>query len=89
MEFKDFYKTLEIPKSAATADIKKAYRRLARKYHPDLKPNDKEAEIKFKELNEANEVLSNPEDRKKYDKYGKDRKHATEFEQSGYNPNHS
>ena len=87
MEFTDYYKTLEIPKSATAADIKKAYRRLARKYHPDLKPNDKEAERKFKELNQANEVLSNPENRKKYDKYGKDWKHATEFEQSGYNPN--
>ena len=87
MEFTDYYKTLEIPKSATAADIKKAYRRLARKYHPDLKPNDKEAEKRFKELNQANEVLSNPENRKKYDKYGKDWKHATEFEQSGYNPN--
>jgi len=87
MEFKDYYKTLEITKAATESDVKKAYRRLARKYHPDLKPNDKEAEKKFKEINEANEVLSDPENRKKYDKYGKDWKHAAEFEQSGYNPN--
>ena len=83
MEFIDYYKILELSKTADEGDIKKAYRRLARKYHPDLSPNDKQAEKKFKELNEANEVLSNPENRKKYDKYGKDWKHAEEFEKSG------
>jgi curved DNA-binding protein len=87
MEFIDYYKILELQKTATEADIKKAYRRLARKYHPDLSPNDKNAEKKFKEINEANEVLSNTENRKKYDKYGKDWKHADEFEKSGYNPN--
>ena len=87
MEFIDYYKILELTKTATEADIKKAYRRLARKYHPDLSPNDKNAEKKFKEINEANEVLSNSENRKKYDKYGKDWKHADEFEKSGYNPN--
>lgn len=87
MEFIDYYKILELSKTATEADVKKAYRRLARKYHPDLSPNDKNAEKKFKEINEANEVLSNPENRKKYDKYGKDWKHAEEFEKSGYNPN--
>lgn len=87
MEFIDYYKILELNKTAAEGDIKKAYRRLARKYHPDLNPNNKEAEKKFKEINEANEVLSNPENRKKYDKYGNDWKHAEEFEKSGYNPN--
>lgn len=87
MEFIDYYKILELSKTASEADIKKAYRKLARKYHPDLNPNDKNAEKKFKEINEANEVLSNPENRKKYDKYGKDWKHADEFEKSGYNPN--
>ncbi|MEP7094090.1 MAG: J domain-containing protein [Flavobacterium sp.] len=87
MDYIDYYKTLEITKSATEAEIKKAYRKLARKYHPDLNPNDKEAEKKFKEINEANEVLSNPENRKKYDKYGKDWKHADEFEKAGYNPN--
>ncbi len=65
MEFIDYYKILEISKSASADDIKKAYRKLARKYHPDLNPNNKEAEKKFKEINEANEVLSEPENRKK------------------------
>ncbi|KIC00056.1 MULTISPECIES: DnaJ C-terminal domain-containing protein [unclassified Flavobacterium] len=87
MDYIDYYKTLGITKSATEAEIKKAYRKLARKYHPDLNPNDKEAEQKFKEINEANEVLSNPENRKKYDKYGKDWKHAEEFEKAGYDPN--
>ncbi len=87
MDYIDYYKTLDVSKSATEAEIKKAYRKLARKYHPDLNPNDKEAEKKFKEINEANEVLSNPENRKKYDKYGKDWKHADEFEKAGYDPN--
>lgn len=87
MDYIDYYKTLDINKSATEAEIKKAYRKAARKYHPDLNPNDKEAEKKFKEINEANEVLSNAENRKKYDKYGKDWKHADEFEKAGYNPN--
>ncbi|MDA6071276.1 J domain-containing protein [Flavobacterium sp. AC] len=87
MDYIDYYKALGIMKSATEAEIKKAYRKLARKYHPDLNPNDKEAEKKFKEINEANEVLSNPENRKKYDKYGKDWKHADEFEKAGYDPN--
>ncbi|MFB3387458.1 DnaJ C-terminal domain-containing protein [Flavobacterium sp. LAR06] len=86
MDYIDYYKILDISKSATEAEIKKAYRKLARKYHPDLNPNDKEAEKKFKEINEANEVLSNPENRKKYDKYGKDWKHADEFEKAGYDP---
>lgn len=87
MDYIDYYKVLEITPTATEAEIKKAYRKLARKYHPDLNPNDKEAERKFKEINEANEVLSNPENRKKYDKYGKDWQHADEFEKAGYNPN--
>lgn len=87
MDYIDYYKVLDITKSATEAEIKKAYRKLARKYHPDLNPNDKEAEKKFKEINEANEVLSDPENRKKYDKYGKDWKHADEFEKAGYDPN--
>jgi len=82
MPFIDYYKILDIKKNATESDIKKAYRKLARKYHPDLNPNDKEAERKFKEINEANEVLSNAENRKKYDKYGKDWKHAEEFEKA-------
>jgi curved DNA-binding protein len=83
MEFIDYYKILEIQRDASAEDIKKAYRKLARKYHPDLNPNDKEAENKFKQVNEANEVLSDPEKRKKYDQYGKDWKHAEEFEKGG------
>ena len=80
MQFIDYYKILEIPKTATETEIKKSYRKFARKYHPDLNPNNKEAEKKFKEINEANEVLSNPENRKKYDKYGKDWQHADEIE---------
>lgn len=82
MAFIDYYKILGIEKNSSQEDIKKAYRKLARKYHPDLNPNDKEAEKKFKEINEANEVLSNTENRKKYDKYGKDWKHADEFDKA-------
>ena len=82
MDFIDYYKILGIDKKASESDVKKAYRKLARKYHPDLNPNDKEAERKFKEINEANEVLSHPENRKKYDSYGKDWKHAEEFEKA-------
>ncbi len=82
MDFIDYYKILEIPKTASEADIKSAYRKLARKYHPDVNPNNKEAERKFKEINEANEVLSDPEKRKKYDAYGKDWKHADAFEEA-------
>lgn len=81
MEFIDYYKILEIEKSATEADIKKAYRKLARKLHPDLNPNDKEAHKKFQAINEANEVLSDPEKRKKYDLYGKDWQHDEQFEQ--------
>lgn len=82
MAFIDYYKILGLSKNASETDIKKAYRKLARKYHPDVNPNDKEAEKKFKEINEANEVLSNPENRKKYDEYGKDWKHAVEYEKA-------
>ena len=82
MAFIDYYKILGIDKSATDAEVKKAYRKLARKYHPDLNPNNKEAELKFKEVNEANEVLSHPENRKKYDQYGEDWKHSEEFEKS-------
>lgn len=81
MEFIDYYKVLGIDKSASAEDIKKAYRKLARKLHPDLNPNDKEAHQKFQQVNEANEVLSDPEKRKKYDQYGKDWQHADQFEQ--------
>lgn len=82
MDFIDYYKLLELDKSATKSDIKKAYRRLARKYHPDLNPNDKEAQARFQQINEAHEVLSDPEKRKKYDEYGKDWKHADQFEEA-------
>ena len=82
MAYIDYYKILGVPKSASDKDIKKAYRKLARKYHPDLNPNDKESEKKFKEINEANEVLSHPENRKKYDEHGKDWKQAEAFEKA-------
>ncbi len=82
MEFIDYYKILELDKSASQANIKKAYRKLARKYHPDLNPSDKSAQARFQQINEANEVLSDPEKRKKYDKHGKDWQHAEQFEQA-------
>ena len=82
MEFIDYYKVLGLDKNAIQDDVKKAYRKLARKLHPDLNPNDKEAHKKFQQVNEANEVLSDPEKRKKYDKYGKDWQHAEQFEQA-------
>ncbi|WP_312765139.1 DnaJ C-terminal domain-containing protein [Epilithonimonas sp.] len=82
MAFIDYYKILGLEKNASADDIKKAYRKLARKYHPDMNPNDKEAEQKFKEINEANEVLSNPENRAKYDKYGENWKHGEEYERA-------
>lgn len=82
MEYVDYYKILGINKDAGESDIKSAYRKLARKFHPDLNPNDKEANKKFQQINEANEVLSDPEKRKKYDKHGNDWKHAEEFEKA-------
>jgi len=81
MEYIDYYKVLELNKTASEADIKKAYRKLARKHHPDLNPNDANAKKKFQQINEANEVLSDPEKRKKYDKYGKDWERGEEYEQ--------
>ena len=80
MEFIDYYKVLGLNKDATEADVKKAYRKLARKLHPDLNPNDPAAKQKFQQINEANEVLSDPAKRAKYDKYGKDWMHAEEFE---------
>lgn len=80
MAYIDYYKILGVDKNASQNDIKKAFRKLARKYHPDLNPNDPTAKDKFQEINEANEVLSDPEKRKKYDEYGEHWKHADEFE---------
>jgi DnaJ-class molecular chaperone len=70
MEFQDYYATLGVAKTATDADIKKAFRKLARQYHPDVNPGDKAAEAKFKQINEANEVLSDPEKRREYDELG-------------------
>jgi curved DNA-binding protein len=81
MEFKDYYKTLGLERTATDAEIKSAYRKLARKFHPDLNPNNKEAERRFKEINEAYQVLSDAEKRRKYDQLGADWQHgATEDE---------
>lgn len=82
MAFIDYYSILGIPKTASADDIKKAYRKLARKYHPDVNPNNEEAKRKFQQVNEANEVLSDPENRKKYDEYGENWKHAEEYEKA-------
>lgn len=83
MDVIDYYKVLGLQATASADDIKKAYRKLARKLHPDVNPNDKAAQAKFQAINEANEVLSDPEKRKKYDKYGKDWQHAEAFEKAG------
>lgn len=80
MEFIDYYKLLGVSKSASPKEIKNAYRKLARKFHPDLNPNDKNAKKKFQEINEAHEVLSDPVKRKKYDQYGKDWNNSDQFE---------
>ena len=81
MNFKDYYKSLEVSKNATADEIKKSYRKLARKYHPDVNPGNKAAEEKFKEISEAYEVLSHPENRKKYDELGADFK---KYEQAGH-----
>jgi curved DNA-binding protein len=83
MTYKDYYKDLGVGKNASAAEIKKAYRALANKYHPDKAKGDKAAEEKFKEINEANEVLSDPVKRKKYDRFGADWKH---YEEAGAQP---
>lgn len=80
MAYIDYYKVLGVDKSSSQNDIKKAFRKLARKHHPDLNPNEPTAKDKFQEINEANEVLSDPEKRKKYDEYGEHWKRADEFE---------
>ena len=70
LDYKDYYAVLGVPKTASQAEIKKAFRKLARQHHPDAKPGDSAAERKFKEVNEANEVLSDPARRKQYDELG-------------------
>ncbi len=89
MNFVDYYKLLGIDKNATPKEIKNAYRKLARKYHPDLNPNDKDAKKNFQQINEANEVLSDPAKRKKYDKYGNDWLHAEQFEKEKYSQKQS
>ncbi len=80
VEYKDYYKILGVPRNASQEEITKAFRRLARKYHPDMNPNDPEAEKKFKEINEAYEVLKDPEKRKRYDMLGANWEHGQNFE---------
>jgi molecular chaperone DnaJ len=81
MEFRDYYKVLGVDPKASEAEIKTAYRKLARKFHPDVNPNNKEAETRFKELNEAYQVISDPEKRKKYDELGADWEHGVSQEE--------
>ena len=80
VQFKDYYETLGVDRNATPDEIRKAYRKLARKYHPGLNPSNKEAEAKFKEINEAHEVLSHPENRKKYDALGANWRAGQPFE---------
>jgi len=83
MDYKDYYQILGVPRNVSEKDLKKAYRKLAREYHPDVKPNDKAAEDKFKSINEAYEVLSDAEKRKKYDAFGAD---WERYQQAGGQP---
>jgi len=83
MDYKDYYNILGVERSASQDDIKKAFRRLARKYHPDMNEGDQNAEEKFKEINEANEVLSDPDKRQKYDQFGS---HWQQYERAGGRP---
>ena len=86
MAGKNYYDLLGVKKEASDKEIKQAYRRLARKYHPDVNPGDKSAESRFKEINAAYEVLSDKEKRQKYDKYGDKWQYADQFEQAGQSP---
>lgn len=86
MEYKDYYRTLGVPKTATAADIKKAFRKLARKHHPDVNPNDPSAERHFKEINEAYEVIGAPETRQKYDELGANWKDYERAQATGQNP---
>ncbi|HLB26819.1 MAG TPA: DnaJ domain-containing protein, partial [Dehalococcoidia bacterium] len=79
---RDYYEVLGLPRSASEKELKQAYRRLARKYHPDVNPGDAQAEARFKEINSAYEVLSDPDKRKKYDRYGERWEQADAFEQA-------
>jgi molecular chaperone DnaJ len=81
MEFRDYYKVLGVDRKATDAQIKSAYRKLARKFHPDVNPNNKDAELKFKELNEAYQVIGDADKRKKYDELGADWEHGVSQEE--------
>ena len=81
MEFRDYYKVLGVDRKATDAQIKSAYRKLARKFHPDVNPNNKEAETRFKELNEAYQVIGDADKRKKYDELGADWEHGVSQEE--------
>ena len=83
MEYKDYYKILGVSKNASDKEIKQAYRRLARKYHPDVNPSDKSAPEKFKEINEANDVLSDPQKRRKYDTLGANWQQYEQYQRAG------
>ena len=83
MEFKDYYATLGVPKTASAKDIKQAFRKMARKYHPDVNPGDKSAESRFKEINEAYEVVGDPDKRKKYDELGSNWKMYEQAQRAG------
>ena len=86
MEYKDYYRTLGVPKTATPDNIKKAFRKLARKYHPDVNPDDPSAEQRFKEVNEAYEVIGTPETRQKYDELGANWKDYERAQAAGQNP---
>src|ERR1700738_1499965 len=83
VDYKDYYKILGVSKNASEKEIRSAYRKLARQYHPDVNPGDKAAEDKFKEINEANEVLGDPEKRKKYDELGPRWQEYEQWERAG------
>src|SRR5512141_3340785 len=83
MDFKDYYSTLGVAKAATAKEIKQAYRKLARKFHPDVNPGDKSAEAKFKEINEAYEVLGDPDKRRKYDELGANWRMYEQAQQQG------
>ena len=83
MDYKDYYQTLGVPKSASAKDIKQAFRKLARKYHPDVNPGDHGAEQRFKEINEAYEVLSDADKRSKYDRLGSNWRQYEQYTRQG------